>query len=149
VTKTRGVTLDTSVWVPYLRERRYAASVDALAAAGQIWLHDVVLLELYAGTQSVQDARDVDSIRQAAQSLRRLYHPSGEDFILAGRMLALLARRHGRIRPRDHSHDLLIAIGAARTGGVLLAENRAHMLRWASMLQRRARLPLRVGTPTP
>jgi predicted nucleic acid-binding protein len=149
VTRPRGVTLDTSVWVPYLRARRYAATVDALAATGRIWLHDIVVLELYAGTESVQDARDVDSIRQAAGSLSRVYHPPHEDFVLAGRMLALHARRYERVRPRDHSHDLLIAIGAARTGGVLLAENRAHMLRWASMLERRAQLPLRVETPAP
>jgi hypothetical protein len=64
-------------------------------------------------------------------------------------MLALHARRHGRVRPRDHSHDLLIVIGAARTGSVLLAENRAHMLQWAALLQRRARLLLRVETPAP
>lgn len=141
--------LDTSVWVPYLRSRRYAATVDALVAARRVWVHDVVVLELYAGTETVQDARDVESIRRAARNLGRLYHPSEEDFVLAGRMLALHARRYGRVRPRDHSHDLLIAIGAARTGGVLLTDNRWHMLRWASMLQRRAQLRLRVATPAP
>lgn len=146
---TSVTTLDTSVWVPYLRDRRYASTADFLVAAGRVWVHTVALLELYAGAGSVEDARAVERIRQAARRLGRLYHPDEEDLVLAGRILSDQAARHGRMRPRDHSHDLLIAIGAARTGSVLLAENRRDMDRWASALRRRAGLRVHVVAPEP
>ena len=146
--RSAAVLLDASVWIPYLRARRYAALVDPLVAAGRVWVHAVVLLELFAGTQSRSDARAVDAIRAAATRLGRLYSPSEDDFVLAGRLLSAYASRHGTIRPRDHSHDLLIAIGAARTGSVLVADNRRDMDRWARMLRRRGGLSLAVVTPT-
>ena len=142
-----GVTLDTSVWVPYLRSRRYAFTVDPLVGAGRVWVHGIALLELYAGTASVDDARAVDTLREAARSLGRLYVPPEHDLVLAGRVLAYHARRYGRLRPRDHSHDLLIAIGAARTGSILLTANRRDMDRWAAALRRRAGLRVRVAVP--
>ena len=147
MTRRSAATLDTSVWVPYLRAKRYARSVDPLIAAGRVWVHAVVLLELYAGTGSVNDARALDAIREAARSLGQLYQPAEEDFVLAGRILAYHARRYGAVRPRDHSHDLLIAIGAARTGSVLLAENRRDMARWAVLLRKRAGLRVQVAVP--
>ena len=142
-----GVTLDTSVWVPYLRSKRYASAVDPLVGAGRVWVHGIALLELYAGTASVDDARAVDTLREAARSLGRLYVPPEHDLVLAGRVLAYHARRYGRLRPRDHSHDLLIAIGAARTGSILLTANRRDMDRWAAALRRRAGLRVRVAVP--
>lgn len=145
--RSAAVVLDASVWIPYLRARRYAALIDPLVAAGRVWVHAVVLLELFAGTQTRGDARAVDAIRAAAARLGQLYSPSEEDFVLAGRLLSAYAGQHGTIRPRDHSHDLLIAIGAARTGSVLVAENRRDMDRWARMLRRRGGLSLSVVTP--
>lgn len=142
-----GVTLDTSVWVPYLRSKRYASAVDPLVGAGRVWVHGIALLELYAGTASVDDARAVDTLREAARSLGRLYVPPEHDLVLAGRVLAYHARRYGRLRPRDHSHDLLIAIGAARTGSILLTVNRRDMDRWAAALRRRAGLRVQVASP--
>lgn len=90
----------------------------------------------------------MDAIRAAATRLGRLYSPSEEDFVLAGRLLSAYAAQRGSIRPRDHSHDLLIAIGAARTGSVLVADNRHDMNRWARLLRRRGGLSLAVVTPT-
>ena len=145
--RAAGVTLDTSVWVPYLRSKRYASAVDPLVGAGRVWIHGIALLELYAGTASVDDARAVDTLREAARSLGRLYVPPEHDLVLAGRVLAYHARRYGRLRPRDHSHDLLIAIGAARTGSILLTVNRRDMDRWAAALRRRAGLRVQVAEP--
>ncbi len=137
-------TLDTSIWIPYLRSGRYASTVDTLLANGQVYLPSIVLLELYAGTTSVGHKRALDTIASAAQALGRLFHPSAEDLCLAGQILAYYAQRHGHVRPRDHSHDLLIAMGAGRTGSVLLTENLGDMRRWADALRRRARLRVRV-----
>ncbi|MBI5482593.1 MAG: type II toxin-antitoxin system VapC family toxin [Deltaproteobacteria bacterium] len=140
-------TLDSSIWIPYLRTRRYASTVDPLVAAGRAWLHGVVLLELYAGTASAEDKRAVDAIRRSARELGRLVCPNEEDLCLAGQVLSLYSRRHARIRPRDHSHDVLIAIGAARTRSVLLTENVVHLQRWADLLRRRAGLRVTVVRP--
>ena len=139
-------TLDTSVWVPYLRARRYAATVDPLIATGRAWLHGVVLLELYAGAAEATDRRAVDAIRVAARQLARAYQPSEDDFVLAGQILSDYGRRRGRVRPRDHAHDLLVAIGAARTASLLLTENLGDMTRWADALRRRG-LRVRVASP--
>jgi predicted nucleic acid-binding protein len=118
--------------------------VDPFVAAGRAWVSSVVLLELYAGAGTVDDIRDVNDIRAAARDVGRLYHPTEDDLVLAGRVLSHQTRRQGALRPRDHSHDLLIAIGAARTGSALLTANGRDMQRWAGALERRARLRLRV-----
>jgi predicted nucleic acid-binding protein len=149
VSRAHTVTVDTSVWVPYLRDRRYASTIEPLVDARRAWLSSVVLLELYAGAVTIDDVRDVNAIRSAARDLDRLYHPTEDDLVVAGRVLSHQARRHGALRPRDHSHDLLIAIGAARTGSLLLTENRRDMERWRLALARRAKLRIRVATPLP
>jgi predicted nucleic acid-binding protein len=95
-----------------------------------------------------RNQRDVNELRVAARRLGRLYHPTEDDLVAAGRVLSEHARRHGAIRPRDHSHDLLIAIGAARTGSLLLTANRRDVGRWARHL-RRMGLALRVASPSP
>jgi predicted nucleic acid-binding protein len=82
VKRPAAVLLDASVWIPYLRARRFAALVDPLVAAGRVWVHAVVLLELFAATHSRKDARAVDAIRAAAARLGRLYNPTEEDFVL-------------------------------------------------------------------
>jgi predicted nucleic acid-binding protein len=131
-----------------LRTRRYARTVDPLIAAGRAWVHSVALLELYAGTTSYADARAVDDIRRAAEQLGRLYHPDAEDMILAGRVLSYWSRIRGRVRPRDHTHDLLIAIGAARTRSALLTANARDMRRWAAAIERRCGLRVSVVVAT-
>lgn len=140
-------TLDTSIWIPYLREGRYEETVEGLVADGRAWLPSLVLLELYAGTTSAREKRAVDALRRAARNLGRLYHPTEEDMCLAGEILASHGRRAGAVRPRDHSHDLLIAIAAARSGTLLLTENIGDMRRWAEALRRRARLRVIVRRP--
>jgi predicted nucleic acid-binding protein len=135
---TTTALLDTSVWIPYLRSGKHSAAVDAWLDRGRAWLHGVALLELHAGARSIEDRRDIDAIRHAAHRLGRLYDPTGDDFCLAGIVLADHARRTGAVRPRDHSHDLLIAIGAARTSSALLTANAHDMRRWADALRRRS-----------
>jgi predicted nucleic acid-binding protein len=147
VTVRGDVLVDSSVWVPYLRANRYAATMKALVGRRRLWLHSVVLLELYAGTANKDDKRDVDDIREAARRLERICHPTVVDLCLAGNVLAEYARREGRIRPRDHSHDLVIAIGAGRSASLLLTENVEDMTRWAKELRRRAHLEVRVARP--
>ena len=105
-------------------------------------------LELFAGAQTRKDARAVAAIRAAAARLGRLYSPPEDDFVLAGRLLSAYAVQHGSIRSRDHCQDVLIAFGAARASGMLIAANRGDMDRWARLLQRRGGLSLTVVSPT-
>ena len=147
MTALAEATLDTSIWIPYLRTRRYAATVDSLVAAGRVWVSTVALLELYAGTRSRDDELAVDDLAGAARRMGRVVYPSEMDFKLAGQILAYHGRHHGSLRPRDHSHDLLIAISGARTGSVLFTENLKDMRRWSEALARRAGLRVRVLCP--
>jgi len=50
------------------------------------------------------------------------------------------AERHGAVRARDPSHDLLIAIAAGRTSCELISENGRDMKRWTDALRKRSRL---------
>lgn len=130
-----------------MRSRRYAATVDPLIAAGNVMMHSIVLLELYAGTQNAADKRAIDTIADSARRLEQLVHPTEEDFCLSGKILAYQSRLVGRLRPQNHSHDLLLAIGAARSGSALLTNNQSDMDRWADALSRRAQLRVLVLRP--
>ena len=65
--------------------RAYADVVNPLVAAGRVWIHSIVLLELYAVATNRTAARAIDAIPAAAQSLDRLYHPGADDLVIAGR----------------------------------------------------------------
>jgi hypothetical protein len=56
----------------------------------------------------------------------RLREVCGSDFTRAGQMLSEHSRRYGRVRPRDHSHDLLIAIGGRSLAVATPASNERH-----------------------
>ena len=136
--------LDTSIWIPYLRWGHFADVVDPLVAAGRVYVTSVVLLELYAGAGSRDDKRAIDEIASAAHRLDRFSHPSEADFALAGQIMSSYAERHGAVRARDHSHDLLIAIAAGRTSSELISENGRDMKRWADALAKRSRLRVKL-----
>jgi hypothetical protein len=103
-----------------------------------------VLLELHAGTDGIDQKRAVDSIRASA---KWLIHPGEADLFLAGQVLSWHAGRIAALRPRDHSHDVLIAIGAGQSRSVLVTENPRDMNRWADALKRRAGMRIRVMQP--
>jgi hypothetical protein len=54
--------------------------------------------------------------------------------------------RFGKVKPRDHILDILIAITAAKVGAVLATENLRHMKRWKEML---AKMGKRIKVETP
>jgi len=77
-------------------------------------------MELYAGTRTRADKRDLD------------------------RMVAALSG-NGAIEVREHANDVLIALSASRAGAELVTVNREDMERWQGMLKRsRRRLSLQV-----
>lgn len=93
-------------------------------------------MELYAGTRSRGDKQDLDRMVQSLAGIGRVVSPGPEDFYTAGQLVALYSRRHGQIALRDHSNDILIALGAWRTGAELFSVNRQDMQRWRDLMRR-------------
>ena len=130
----RPVVLDTSVLVAYLRAGRYASFVLEHIKTDSVFLPCVVLAELYAGAVTNEDLRDVEDFRRALGP--RIVSSDERAWILAGRCLSRYAMRWGKIRPRDHLADILIAVCAAQFNSDLITENNLHMQRWSSILKR-------------
>jgi predicted nucleic acid-binding protein len=105
---------DSSVLIPWLRDGSYDQLVTASFTSRQFMLCTVVWMELYAGTRSASDKRDLDRMVQALADVGRVISPHPKDFYQAGQMIAYYARQYGAIRPRDHANDVLIALCASR-----------------------------------
>jgi predicted nucleic acid-binding protein len=96
-------------------------------------------MELYAGTRSRTDKQDLDRMVIALASVKRVVTPAPEDFYTSGQMVASYARHHGQMVLREHSNDLLIALGAWRAAAELVTVNRQDMERWRRLLRRAGR----------
>jgi hypothetical protein len=62
-----------------------------------------------------------------------------EDWTLAGRCLARYSSRWGRIVPRDHVADVLVAVTASKLNARLATENVERMIRWQWVLRKLGR----------
>jgi predicted nucleic acid-binding protein len=131
--------LDSSVLIPWLRDGSYDQLVTASFTSRQSILCTVVWMELYAGTRSASDKRDLDRMVQALADVGRVISPQPKDFYQAGQMIAYYARQYGAIQPRDHANDVLIALCASRVSATLITENEVHMEKWQRILKRSGR----------
>lgn len=109
-----------------------------------LFLPGPVLGELYAGAKTGDDLRDLESFRRAQGD--NIIETTVEDWILAGRCIVLYSIRFGKIKPRDHIIDILIAIKAARINAVLVTENQRDMNRWKEILVKLGK-KIKVETP--
>jgi predicted nucleic acid-binding protein len=130
---------DTSVLIPWFRHGSYNRLVRAALASKHFLLCTVVWMELYAGTRSQQDKRDLDRLVHDLSPIDRIVSPDAEDFYRAGQMLSFYRRQSGGIRIRDHANDILIALCASKTGAELVTVNREDMERWRRVLSRSRR----------
>src|SRR5437867_2024791 len=103
-------------------------------ARGALFLPGVVLCELQAGATTRDDRADVETLRRALGE--RVVGTDPDDWVLAGRCLGRYAERWGRVRPRDHLADVLVAVTAARLGATIAAEDVHGMTRWIWALRR-------------
>ncbi len=112
--------------------------IDALRAGGDtplllmrwagkdpIWIHAVVLHELYAGA----DASAVKAVTKLEEDFRRggrILVPELSDWTRSGKILSRLALKYGyeRIGRSRLTNDALIAVSAARTGMKLITANK-------------------------
>jgi len=126
--------VDTSILVGYLRAGRHGEFLRREMARGGVFLPDVVLYELQAGATTRDDRADVETLRRALAT--KIVGTAPDDWVLAGRCLARYAERWGRVRPRDHVADALVAVTAARLKATVAAEDVRGMARWAWALRR-------------
>lgn len=138
--------VDTSILVGYLRAGRYGEFLRREIARGGVFMPGVVLYELAAGATTRDDRADVETLRRALG--QRIVGTASDDWLLAGRCLARYAERWGKIRPRDHVADALVAVAAARLGATVASEDVRGMTRWSWTL-RRLGTALRVEALTP
>lgn len=129
--------LDTSILISYLRFGKYRPFLLDGIQAGKIFLPGVVLSELYAGTTSREDRADLETLRRALGA--HLLGVSAEDWVLAGISLSYYSARWGKIRPRDHLADVLVAITAFKVGASLASEDLGQVRRWRWVLGRLGR----------
>ena len=126
--------VDSSILISYLRFGKYEDFLFKNLSKKTLFFPGPVIGELYAGATTKEDRKDLESLRQALG--KNIVETTVEDWILAGRCIALYTMRYGKVRPRDHILDILIAITAANVGAVLVTENLRDMKRWKDMLGR-------------
>jgi predicted nucleic acid-binding protein len=126
--------VDTSILIGYLRTGRYGEFLRREVARGAVFLPGVVLYELQSGATTRDDRADVETLRRALGP--KIVGTDPDDWLLAGRCLTRYAQRWGRIRPRDHVADALVAVTAARLGATVATEDVRGMTRWGWALQR-------------
>lgn len=123
---------DSSILISYLRSGKYGQFILAGLECGTIILPGVVLCELYAGARSSDDRADIESLRRALGP--HVIGAEVEDWALAGRCLSYYSTRWGKIRPRDHLADVLVAVATLRVGGMLVSEDLGQLRRWSWVL---------------
>lgn len=131
---------DTSVLIPVIRGEAYEDLFYRALRSGRARMSAVVMQELYAGSRSARDKRDLDGIRDVFQSRGYLATPGSDEWVEAGVLLARYQRLRGRVEPRDHISDVLIVLDAAKLGADLVTENGSDMERWRKMLRPSRRL---------
>ncbi|MCI0411337.1 PIN domain-containing protein [bacterium] len=134
--------LDTSILVSYLRSGRYTEFIARGLRNRSIFLPGIVLCELYAGAVTRRDRNDLEVFRRAIGP--HVLPSEIEDSVLAGHCLAHYSARWGKIVPRDHIADILIAVSAARLKAYLATQNVSDMFRWKWVLKK-LRWTLRIG----
>lgn len=131
--RSRRLLFDTSVLIPLIRGEAYEALFRRSLRGGRARMSSVVMQELYAGAHSVADKKSLDGINRAFESRGYMVTPGHDDWIAAGVILARYQRLHGEVEPKDHIHDILIVLGAAKCRADLVTENAFDMERWKRM----------------
>jgi predicted nucleic acid-binding protein len=131
----RCLVFDTSIIIPYLVRGGHAALFKTALRRGIALLPAPVLHELYAGTRSKSDKNDVDRIYGSFKQVDGILTPSEEDWAVSGIYMARYIRSFGKVDPKDHLTDLLIAILASNAGAPLVTQNKRDMLRWQKILK--------------
>jgi len=119
------VLLDSSVYIDAFRAKGNGSRfLNRFRERAPVWLSSVVLEELYAGA-SGRDRSRVERIERDFDRVGRILVPNLSDWIQTGRVLSLVAAKHGfvRIGQGRLTNDALIALSAGRAGITVLTAN--------------------------
>jgi predicted nucleic acid-binding protein len=137
--------LDSGVWIAYFRqEDPLVARVGRWLSRQSVALSSVVVLELLAGGARRTDRAQLRAMAQRFRVADAFVHPTSEDFVLCGEILGDYATQHGAVSSQSHSHDLLIAISAARYNLDVVTTNVSDFARWVPRANRRLKSHTRV-----
>ena len=142
----RPVVFDTTEFIQLLRYPDRIQEFVRTFQRQRVWLTAVTTAELYAGSRSVRDARNIDRVVAAFSRVDHLLTPTSDDWRQAGQLIARSIRLYGSVEPRDHLADVLIVVIAARLSGTVVTANLGHFERWGR-LARQAGLDVTV-TPS-
>ena len=126
---------DTGVYIRLSRREDYLWLREDAAVFQRTVLTAVVASELYAGTRSQREKRDLDDLCQAHHALGHFSSPPAGAWIDTGVLLRRARGLFGHLDFAVHFRDLLIAVEAARAGATLVTENTKDFERWRAVLQ--------------
>ena len=136
MTKLSGIVFDSSILIPFLRGLRYGEEVKTVFERGRGFIVTLVLFELYSGVRSKDDKKEVDIIFQESRRIGRLLNPEIEDWSQAGLFISQYIRLYGKIEPKDHMNDVMIALLASKYGHTVVTENKKHFENWKRIFSR-------------
>ena len=130
-----NVVPDTNVWIRWFRER----ALPALSAPGlrvNVLVSTIALQELWAGVRTDEEAQDIERLHELARRSRTLLNPPAAAWVLAGRVINLLATRHsiGAQRLRAMRNDVLLAANAVLANAAVVTENTGDFRQIAKVL---------------
>lgn len=118
------IVLDTSVYIPLLRQGKQPGSIIQTRGS-LLYLSAIVAQELYAGAGDKQTQKALDQLCHVFQKNNRLIVPTGEDWIECGVLLAKIGKKYGfeSIKRGRLVNDVLIAFSCRQAGAILLTTN--------------------------
>ena len=120
------VVIDTNVYIDWLNHGRHEDVIFQRDVVKH--LSAAVLMELLAGTVSVQDRRLIRDIALPFAKANRMVTPTVSLYEEAGDVLRRLQRVRGYSMPSAHGivNDVLIALSARSNGATVITQNERH-----------------------
>lgn len=124
--------MDSSILISYLRSGKHRQFLLDGLHRGEVFVPGAVLCELYAGATTREDRADLEVLRRGLGT--HVLGTGVEDWVLVGRCLSYYTVRWGKMKPRDHLVDVIVAVHAHHVGAVLVSEDRKQLTRWKWVL---------------
>jgi predicted nucleic acid-binding protein len=126
---------DSNVWIEHLRRDALASLLPLLRGKYQLLMDALVAGELIAGCRSRKERRVVESLLGAFTRTERVRASSALEITDAGRALSKL-REDGIALANSGGAliDAIIAVGALRSGALLVSENARDFDKLATVL---------------
>ncbi|HUK40103.1 MAG TPA: type II toxin-antitoxin system VapC family toxin [Candidatus Acidoferrales bacterium] len=123
--------LDTSVYLPFLRQNGEIQDLTFLHRPTLLYLSSVVFAELFAGARDRSTVRLLERFYRTFDRANRVIAPDQQVWLEAAHVLHRFGIRHGfeAIGLARFSHDILIALTARKIGAIVFTRNRTDFER--------------------